>query len=544
MATLTRSNAASVPPSTTTEASNTPAHGAGLASTFSPEGKIAQEGITFDDVLLIPRRSTVMPAEADTRTRLSRTITLNIPLLSAPMDTVTEGALAIGLAQEGGIGIVHKNLTPAMQAGEVTKVKRSANGVILDPITLGPSDTVARAKELMRQHNVSGFPITEDGSTNLRGKGKVLGILTRRDLKFVENSSMTVGDVMTREGLISAPAGTTLEQAEAIVNKNKVEKLLLVDASFQLRGLITMRDIDRLSQFPRACRDDRGRLRCGAAVGVDQYERVEALLDAEVDVLIVDTAHGHSENVLRTVRTVKQMARVQQMGVQVIAGNIATGAAARDLVEAGADAVKVGIGPGSICTTRVVTGVGMPQITAVMNAAQALAELFGGVSDVPVIADGGVRHSGDIPKALAAGAHSVMMGSLFAGLDESPGDMVIHQGRRYKSYRGMGSEGAMSAGSADRYRQADKVDAKTGKATQKFVPEGVEGMVPYRGSLADAVYQLVGGLRSAMGYCGCATIEDLRRDARFCRVTPATVVENHPHDITITKESSNYMARG
>jgi len=544
MATLTRSNAASVPLSSTTESSITPAPGAGLAVAFSPEGKIAQEGITFDDVLLIPRRSAVMPSEADTRTRLSRTITLNIPLLSAPMDTVTESSLAIGLAQEGGIGIVHKNLTPAMQAGEVTKVKRSANGVILDPITLGPSDTVARAKELMRQHNVSGFPITEDGSANLRGKGKVLGILTRRDLKFVEDSSTRVGDVMTREGLISAAAGTTLEQAEAIVNKNKVEKLLLVDASFQLRGLITMRDIDRLSQFPRACRDDRGRLRCGAAVGVDQYERVEALLDAEVDVLIVDTAHGHSENVLRTVRTVKQMARVQQMGVQVIAGNIATGAAARDLVEAGADAVKVGIGPGSICTTRVVTGVGMPQITAVMNAAQALAELFGGVSEVPVIADGGVRHSGDIPKALAAGAHSVMMGSLFAGLDESPGDMVIHQGRRYKSYRGMGSEGAMSAGSADRYRQADKVDAKTGKATQKFVPEGVEGMVPYRGSLAEAAYQLVGGLRSAMGYCGCATIEDLRRDARFCRVTSATVVENHPHDITITKESSNYMARG
>jgi len=544
MATLTRSNAASVPLSSTTESSVTPAPGAGLAVAFSPEGKIAQEGITFDDVLLIPRRSAVMPSEADTRTRLSRTITLNIPLLSAPMDTVTESSLAIGLAQEGGIGIVHKNLTPAMQAGEVTKVKRSANGVILDPITLGPSDTVARAKELMRQHNVSGFPITEDGSANLRGKGKVLGILTRRDLKFVEDSSTRVGDVMTREGLISAAAGTTLEQAEAIVNKNKVEKLLLVDASFQLRGLITMRDIDRLSQFPRACRDDRGRLRCGAAVGVDQYERVEALLDAEVDVLIVDTAHGHSENVLRTVRTVKQMARVQQMGVQVIAGNIATGAAARDLVEAGADAVKVGIGPGSICTTRVVTGVGMPQITAVMNAAQALAELFGGVSEVPVIADGGVRHSGDIPKALAAGAHSVMMGSLFAGLDESPGDMVIHQGRRYKSYRGMGSEGAMSAGSADRYRQADKVDAKTGKATQKFVPEGVEGMVPYRGSLAEAAYQLVGGLRSAMGYCGCATIEDLRRDARFCRVTSATVVENHPHDITITKESSNYMARG
>jgi IMP dehydrogenase len=343
--------------------------------------------------------------------------------------------------------------------------------------------------------------------------------------------------VMTRDGLVTASAGTTLEQAELILNRNKVEKLLLVTAEGRLAGLITMRDIERLSQFPRACRDARGRLRCGAAVGVDQYDRVDALLSAEVDFLVVDTAHGHSENVLRTVKTVKQIPAVQRAGVQVIAGNIATGEAAQDLVNAGADAVKVGIGPGSICTTRVVTGVGVPQITAIMNAVAGLAAIG---SDAPVIADGGIRHSGDIPKAMAAGASCVMMGSLFAGLDESPGEMVIHQGRRYKSYRGMGSEGAMNAGSADRYRQAEKV-GRDGKPTQKFVPEGVEGLVPYRGSLAEVVYQMVGGLRSAMGYCGCRNIAELRADARFIRVSGATVVENHPHDILITKESSNYM---
>ena len=502
------------------------------------EGKIVQDGITFDDVLLIPQRSGVMPAQADTSTRLTRTISLNIPLISAPMDTVTESALAIGLAQEGGIGIIHKNLSVEAQAREVSKVKRSANGVILDPLTLGPEDSVARAKELMRQFNVSGFPVTEDGSTSPRGTGKVLGIITRRDLKFVENNSTPVKSVMSgpanSKPLITAPAGTTLEQALTILNRNKVEKLILVDAKGNLVGLITMRDLDRLSQFPRACRDTRGRLRCGAAVGVEQYDRVQALVAADVDVVIVDTAHGHSENVLRTLRTLKQMPEVSRRGVQVIVGNIATAEAARDLVEAGADAVKVGIGPGSICTTRVVTGVGMPQITAIMNAVQ------GAGADVPIIADGGVRHSGDIPKALVAGAHGVMMGSLFAGLDESPGELVIHQGRRYKSYRGMGSEGAMMAGSADRYRQAEKV-GRDGQAMQKFVPEGVEGLVPYRGSLAEFVYQLVGGLRSAMGYVGCGTIEELRTRARFVRVTAATVVENHPHDILITKESPNYM---
>lgn len=507
------------------------------AGHVSPFSKIIADGITFDDVLLLPRRSGVMPMDADTTTNLTRSIRLNIPILSAPMDTVTEAALAIALAQEGGLGIIHKNLSPEAHAREVAKVKRSANGIISDPITLGPTDTVQRAKELMRQHNVSGFPVTEDGSTNLRGKGKVLGIITRRDLKFVEDAGIRVSDVMSKDNLITAPAGTTLTQAEGILNKHKVEKLILVDTQGRLAGLITMRDIDRLSQFPKACRDARGRLRCGAAVGVDQYDRVEQLINAEVDVLVVDTAHGHSENVLRTVKTIRQMPIVAKSGVQIIAGNIATAQAAQDLVHAGADAVKVGIGPGSICTTRVVTGVGVPQITAIMNAVEGLQAIG---SDAPVIADGGIRHSGDIPKALASGASVVMMGSLFAGLDESPGEVVIHGGRRYKSYRGMGSEGAMSAGSADRYRQADAV-ASDGKQSRKFVPEGVEGLVAYRGNLAEIIYQLVGGLRSSMGYVGCRTIEELRRDARFVKVTPATVVENHPHDILITKESSNYM---
>jgi IMP dehydrogenase len=497
--------------------------------------KIVAEGITFDDVLILPRRSAVMPADADTSTRLTRTIRLNIPLISAPMDTVTESALAVALAQEGGIGIIHKNMSVEAQAREVSKVKRSASGVIADPITLGPADPIRKARELMRQHNVSGFPVTEDGSEKLRSKGRVVGILTRRDLKFVEDESTPVSQVMTRQNLITAPAGTTLEQAELILNKNKVEKLLLIDGHFNLAGLITMRDIERLAQFPRAVVDARGRLLCGAAVGVDQLERTQALIEAGVDVLTVDTAHGHSENVLRTVRAIKQ-----KHAIQVIAGNIATAEAAADLLDAGADAVKVGIGPGSICTTRIVTGIGVPQITAIFNA---VAGLVGRGSDVPVIADGGIRHSGDIPKAIVAGADSVMMGSLFAGLDESPGELVISHGRRYKSYRGMGSEGAMNAGSADRYRQADKVDA-SGRATRKFVPEGVEGLVPYRGSLAEFVYQMVGGLRSSMGYCGCGTLPELKREARFCRITSASMVESHPHNIRITKESPNYTVEG
>lgn len=494
-------------------------------------GKIADEGITFDDVLLLPRRSGVLPADADTSTRLTRTIRLNVPLVSAPMDTVTESALAIALAQEGGIGIIHKNLSVETQAREVAKVKRSANGVITDPITLGPEDTVGRAVQLMRQHNVSGFPVTDDGASGVRTGGKVLGILTRRDLKFVENDATPVREVMTKTNLITAPPGTTLAEAEVILNRNKVEKLLLVDGQMRLCGLITMRDIERLSQFPRANVDERGRLRCGAAVGVGQIDRVGALLEAEVDVIVVDTAHGHSENVVRTVREIKA-----RYGVQVIAGNVATAEGAKDLVAAGADAVKVGIGPGAICTTRVVTGVGVPQITAILEAVRGVEETG---EDVPVIADGGVRMSGDIAKAIAAGAHSVMMGSLFAGLDESPGELVISQGRRYKTYRGMGSEGAMNRGSADRYGQADKYDPR-GTPKEKFVPEGVEGLVPYRGPLAEFAYQLVGGLRSAMGYCGCRTIDELRTHTRFCRVSGATIVENHPHDIRITKESPNY----
>ncbi len=492
------------------------------------------EGITFDDVLLVPRRSGVVPADAHTSTRLTANIELGIPLISAPMDTVTESALAIALAQEGGIGIIHKNLPAEVQAREVAKVKRSANGVITDPITLGPEDTVGRAIQLMRQFNVSGFPVTEGGGTSDRSKGreKVVGILTRRDLKFVVDAGTPVREVMTSGKLITAPRGTTLEAAETILNRNKVEKLLIVDEAGGLAGLITMRDIERLSQFPRSNTDARGRLRCGAAVGVRQYERVEALLAAEVDVIVVDTAHGHSEGVLETVSHIKKT-----YGVEVIAGNVATAEGAADLVRAGADAVKVGIGPGSICTTRVVTGVGVPQITAILEAVRGVAETG---RDVPVIADGGIRQSGDIAKAIAAGASCVMLGSLLAGLDESPGEMVISHGRRFKSYRGMGSEGAMNAGSADRYGQGDKLIADKGPAAEKFVPEGVEGLVPYRGSLAEFVYQLVGGLRASMGYNGCATIEEFRREARFCKVSGATVVENHPHDIRITKESPNY----
>jgi IMP dehydrogenase len=500
--------------------------------------KIALDGITFDDVLLLPRASTIIPSEADTSTQLTRTIRLHIPLLSAPMDTVTESALAIALAQQGGLGIIHRNLPFDVQAREVQKVKRSANGIIVDPKTLSPADTVGHARQLMARYHVSGFPVTEGGIA----KGKAIGILTRRDLKFVEDDATLVGTVMTKHNLVTAPAGTTLEQAERILNKNKVEKLLLTDPAGNLAGIITMRDIDRLHTYPAACMDARGRLRCGAAVGVDQYERAEALVAADADVLVVDTSHGHSENVLRTVRTLKK-----RFDIEVIAGNIATADAAKALIDAGVDAVKVGIGPGSICTTRVVTGVGVPQLTAIFEAVRGVQEAG---ADIAVIADGGVRQSGDIAKAIAGGAGAVMMGSLFAGLDESPGEMVIRNGRRYKSYRGMGSEGAMNAGSADRYGQglgagpAANTAMIGDKARQKFVPEGVEGLVGYRGPLSEFVYQMVGGLKASMGYLGCQTLAQVHEHARFCKVSGATVVENHPHDIRITKESSNYLHSG
>jgi IMP dehydrogenase len=489
------------------------------------EGKILSDGITFDDVLLLPSRSDVIPAQTDTATQLTPGIRLNVPVLSAPMDTVTESSLAIALAQEGGLGVIHKNLPPEDQVREVIKVKRSANGVITDPVVLAPEAPSSRARQVMGQQNISGVPITADGTPH----GKVVGIITRRDMMFLTDDDKPVRDVMTQDRLITAPPTTTLDQAERVLNENKVEKLLLVDERMQLTGLITMRDISKLQQYPLSCRDDRGRLRVGAAVGMNQLDRAEALIGAEVDVLVVDSAHGHSGNVMETIRAIKA-----RHDIEVIAGNVATEAGARELIEAGADAVKVGIGPGSICTTRVVTGVGVPQITAIFNACRA-AEPMG----VPVISDGGIRTSGDMAKALAAGASAVMLGSLFAGLDESPGEIVIHQGRRYKAYRGMGSEGAMMAGSADRYSQGN-TEAKRGK----LVPEGVEGRVPYRGPLGDFVYQMVGGIRAAMGYCGAQTIEELRHEATFTRVSGASVQEGHPHDITITREAPNYSVEG
>jgi len=489
------------------------------------EGKILSDGITFDDVLLLPSRSDVIPAQTDTATQLTPGIRLNVPVLSAPMDTVTESSLAIALAQEGGLGVIHKNLPPEDQVREVIKVKRSANGVITDPVVLAPEAPSSRARQVMGQQNISGVPITADGTPH----GKVVGIITRRDMMFLTDDDKPVRDVMTQDRLITAPPTTTLDQAERVLNENKVEKLLLVDERMQLTGLITMRDISKLQQYPLSCRDDRGRLRVGAAVGMNQLDRAEALIGAEVDVLVVDSAHGHSGNVMETIRAIKA-----RHDIEVIAGNVATEAGARELIEAGADAVKVGIGPGSICTTRVVTGVGVPQITAIFNACRA-AEPTG----VPVISDGGIRTSGDMAKALAAGASAVMLGSLFAGLDESPGEIVIHQGRRYKAYRGMGSEGAMMAGSADRYSQGN-TEAKRGK----LVPEGVEGRVPYRGPLGDFVYQMVGGIRAAMGYCGAQTIEELRHEATFTRVSGASVQEGHPHDITITREAPNYSVEG
>jgi IMP dehydrogenase len=487
------------------------------AKQYSTQRILLQEALTFDDVSLIPRRSAVLPSQIDVATRLTPRITLNIPLVSAAMDTVTESRLAIALAQEGGIGIIHKNMSIEAQCREVKKVKRSESGVILDPVTLGPEAPVAKAKEVMSLYNISGVPIVHDD-------GKLVGIITRRDMKFLENENLKIRDVMTSRHLVTGPPDTSLEEASEILNRAKVEKLLLVDKDFRLAGLISMRDIERSRSFPGSCKDGRGRLRVGAAVGVHDYERVEALIKSDVDVIVVDTAHGHSDNVLETVRRIRSTHKID-----LIAGNIATAEAAKDLIDAGADALKVGIGPGSICTTRVVSGVGVPQLTAIMNVCEVAVP-----ASVPVVADGGIRQSGDITKALAGGANAVMIGSLFAGLEESPGETVTWKGRRFKEYRGMGSLGAMVCGSADRYAQdADRVP-------KKLVPEGVEGRVPFRGPLADFVYQLVGGLRAGMGYCGARNIDELRTQTAFCRITQAGVVESHPHDVMITKESPNY----
>jgi IMP dehydrogenase len=485
------------------------------------ERKFGKEGLTFDDVLLLPGESEVLPNDVSTVTRLTPSISLNIPLVSAAMDTVTEARLAIALARIGGIGIVHRNLSIAHQVAEVDKVKRSESGMIVEPVTLSPGRSVAEALGLMERYRISGVPITDD-------EGVLVGILTNRDLRFETDTSQPVSALMTSRNLVTAPVGTTLEEAEAILHRNKIEKLPVVDADGRLKGLITVKDISKRIKYPDATKDGQGRLRVGAAVGVgtDALERAAALVEAEVDVLVVDTAHGHSQGVLEVVRTIKA-----DHDVELIAGNIATGEAARALIDAGADTVKAGVGPGSICTTRVVAGVGVPQVTAVYDIAQAVAD-----HGVPVIADGGVRSSGDIAKAIAAGADAIMLGSMLAGTDEAPGEVMVAQGERFKEYRGMGSLGAMKARSfsKDRYFQGDVEDV------DKLVPEGIEGRVPYKGPLEPIVHQVVGGLRQAMGYCGAPTIEDMKTRTRFVRITPAGLQESHPHGVTITKDAPNY----
>ena len=481
--------------------------------------KITQyQGLTFDDVLLEPAYSEIVPAETDVSTRLTDRIDLKIPILSSPMDTVTESAMAIALAQVGGIGIIHKNLSIELQTEEVEKVKRSANGIIPNPATLPPGETVGAAKHIMTQHNVSGVPITSEN-------GHLEGIITRRDLRFLEDDTLLISEVMTRENLVTATGTVTLEEAEKILMAKKVEKLLLVDEDFRLTGLITIKDIDMMRSFPQACKDGQGRLRVGAAVGVHDYERVDSLIKKGVDVLIVDSAHGHSANVLETVKRIKT-----DWDIDVVAGNVATATGCEDLIAAGVDAVKVGIGPGSICTTRIISGVGVPQITAIKHVCEVAEK-----TNTPVIADGGIRYSGDVAKAIAAGAHVAMLGGLLAGLAESPGQQILYQGRTFKTYRGMGSLGAMVKGSSERYRQSGET-----RQPEKLVPEGVEGRVPFKGPLGPFIYQLVGGLRAGMGYCGTRTIEELRTEARFLQVSPASVRESHPHDINITQEAPNY----
>ncbi|MDR2860536.1 MAG: IMP dehydrogenase [Elusimicrobiota bacterium] len=479
--------------------------------------KFEKKGLTFDDVLLLPRRSKVLPKEVQLQTNLTKKIILNIPLMSAGMDTVTESDMAIALAREGGIGIIHKNMSIEAQSAEVDRVKRSDNGVIYDPFTLKAEDTLADAKALAARYRISGVPIIDNS-------GKLIGIITNRDMRFETDDSRKIGDIMTKENLVTAKVGTSLKEAKEFLRNKKIEKLPLVDDNFKLKGLVTIKDIEKAINYPNSSKDSKGRLLVGAAIGItkDILDRAKALLDAQVDVLVIDTAHGHSEGVLETVKKVKNIFP----NAQIIAGNVATAAAAKDLAEAGVDAIKVGIGPGAICTTRVVTGVGVPQITAVYDCAQAIKK-YG----IPIIADGGIKYSGDIPKAIAAGADVCMLGSLFAGTNESPGEDIMYNGRSFKQYRGMGSTAAMNKGSSDRYFQ---------EHAKKLVAEGVEGRVPYRGSVGDVIYQLMGGLRSAMGYCGTKTIKELKEDVEFIRITSAGLTESHPHDIVITKEESNY----
>ncbi len=478
-----------------------------------------REGLTFDDVLLVPGASDVLPADVDLRTRLSREIELDIPLVSAAMDTITEHETAICLAQNGGIGIVHKNLPPAAQAGEVDKVKRSESGMIVDPITMRPEQRVHEAIELMKHYKISGVPVTREG--------KAVGILTNRDLRFVGDKQQEISKVMTKERLVTVPPGTTMERAKQLLHEHRIEKLLVVDGQGNLSGLITIKDIEKSERFPNASKDSLGRLLCGAAVGAgaDRLERAQALADAGVDVIVVDTAHGHSKDVLETLMELRR----SFPELPLVGGNVATGEGAEALIKAGVSAVKVGVGPGSICTTRVVAGVGVPQFTAVMDAARVAAR-----SGVPVIADGGIKFSGDVVKALAGGASTVMIGALFAGTDEAPGEVILYQGRSYKVYRGMGSIGAMTDGSADRYFQAEVRDPAS------LVPEGIEGRIPYRGSLTNNVHQLVGGLRSGMGYVGARNLTELRENARFVRISAAGLQESHVHDVIITKEAPNY----
>ena len=497
---------------------------------LSSTGAGVVTALTFDDVLLVPRHSDVLPTQVDVSTRLTRNIRLNVPIASAAMDTVTESSLAIAMAQHGGIGVIHKNLSVEEQASEVDRVKRSESGMIVNPITLSPSNRIYEALDLMKKFSISGVPITEDGSK----EGQLVGILTNRDLRFETSVTRPISDVMTREHLITVPVGTTLDAAREILHKHKIEKLLVVDRDYRLKGLITVKDIQKAVKYPNASKDSLGRLRCAAAIGVapDTIERADALVAANVDALVVDTAHGHAQGVLDMVRQVRR----RFTGVDLIAGNVATAEATEALIALGVDAVKVGIGAGSICTTRIIAGIGVPMITSVMECARAAAP-----HDVPVIADGGIRFSGDVTKAIAVGASAVMIGNLFAGTDESPGELILYQGRSFKEYRGMGSIGAMRRGSRDRYFQ-DEFNLDGPGAADKLVPEGIEGRVAHKGSVAGLIYQLVGGLRAGMGYCGCKNIPTLQRDARLIRITAAGVRESHVHDVAITKEAPNYRS--